>query len=627
MQQLELELQKETYDYEGLFETMAGIVGGTASAELMHSNANKASERIPTQRDMVAGEVAKFVALNHILPKHIAEAHIKGEIHYHDLDYAPMFGMFNCMLIDIKGMLENGFNMGNAEIETPKSISTATALVAQIIAQVASHIYGGNTVNRIDEHLAPYVRASYDKWLALGLRWFKGDKFTAQSFAQERTEKETYDAFQALEYEINTLHTANGQTPFCTLGFGLGTSWEARLIQKSILQVRLAGLGKSKRTAVFPKLVFTVKHGVNAVSTDPNYDIKQLALECSSKRMYPDFLSYENNVDITGDFKAPMGCRSFLSKCSTGETDGRNNMGVVSLNLPRIAIEANGDESEFWTLLEQRTDLAIQALYTRIERLRSVKAKVAPILYVEGACGMRINPEDSVLKVMENGRATISLGYIGIEEMVKAMFPESDIKNDVSKQEFANSVVRYLRGRLDDEKYASGWGFGLYSTPSESLCDRFARLDKAEFGEIKGVTDHGYYTNSFHLDVREKVTPTQKIDFEKEYHWIASGGHISYVEFPNMKHNLKGLERVVDYALSSLGYFGVNTPVDYCGECDYAGEAKATSKGFECPSCGNHNQKTLSVTRRVCGYLGSPNSRPYIAGKQTEVINRVKHTD
>ncbi|ADV88589.1 anaerobic ribonucleoside-triphosphate reductase [Vibrio vulnificus] len=614
-------------NYEELFDTINGIVGGTASAELMHNNANKASERIPTQRDMVAGEVSKFVALNSILPKHIAEAHKKGEIHYHDLDYAPMFGMYNCMLIDVKGMLEQGFRMGNAEIETPKSINTATALVAQIIAQVASHIYGGNTVNRIDEHLAPYVRATYDKWLAIGLRWFKGDKYNAQSFAQERTEKDTYDAFQALEYEINTLHTANGQTPFCTLGFGLGTSWESRLIQKSILQVRRAGLGKTKRTAVFPKLVFAVKRGVNLHPTDPNYDIKQLALKCSSERMYPDFLSYENNVSITGGFKTPMGCRSFLSECVTGETDGRNNMGVVSLNLPRIAIEAQGDMERFWSLLAERTDLAIEALHTRINRLRTVKAKVAPILYVEGACGMRIDPEDCVLKVMGNGRATISLGYIGIEEMVKAMFPESDIKNDVSKQEFAKSVVRYLRERTDAEKKRAGWGFGLYSTPSESLCDRFARLDKAEFGEIKGVTDHGYYTNSFHLDVREKVTPTQKIDFEKDYHWIASGGHISYVEFPNMKHNIKGLERVVDYALSSLGYFGVNTPVDYCGECDYAGEAKATSKGFECPSCGNHNQNTLSVTRRVCGYLGSPNSRPYIAGKQTEVINRVKHTD
>ncbi|WCE31255.1 anaerobic ribonucleoside-triphosphate reductase [Vibrio sp. SCSIO 43137] len=605
---------------------MYGIVGGTANKELMHSNANKASERIPTQRDMVAGEVSKHLALTQILPKNISEAHRSGDIHYHDLDYAPLFAMFNCMLIDVKGMLERGFSMGGAEIETPKSISTATAITAQIIAQVASHIYGGNTVNRIDEVLAPYVRKSYDKHLQTGMVWLK-DERKASVYATKMTEKETYDAFQALEYEINTLHTANGQTPFTTLGFGLGTSWEARLIQESILRVRLAGLGKRKRTAVFPKLVFVVKEGVNRRAGDCNYDIKKLALTCASQRMYPDILNYEKVVEVTGGFKTPMGCRSFLSEVASGEIDGRNNMGVVSLNLPRIALEAEGNAYKFWQLLDDRAALAKEALMTRIKRLEGIKAKVAPILYVEGACGVRLNPEDEVLDIMRNGRATISLGYIGIEETVKALFPDSDIASSELLQVFAKKIVQVLREHCDNWKKETGFGFGLYSTPSESLCDRFCRLDRERFGIVKGVTDHGYYTNSFHLDVRMKVSPKEKVHFEMDYPTWANGGFISYVEFPNMKNNLKGLEHVWDYTYSRLPYFGTNTPVDYCGECDHSGEALATPKGFQCPKCGNTNPKTLSVTRRVCGYLGSPNNRPYIEGKQTEVINRVKHHD
>ncbi|MGL5323722.1 MAG: anaerobic ribonucleoside-triphosphate reductase, partial [Aeromonas sp.] len=280
----------------------------------------------------------------------------------------------NCMLIDLKGMLENGFNMGNAEIETPKSISTACAITAQIIAQVASHIYGGNTINRIDEILAPYVRKSYDKHHRQGRLWLK-DEAKASVYATKMTEKETYDAFQALEYEINTLHTANGQTPFCTFGFGLGTDWEERIIQESILKVRLAGLGKAKRTAIFPKLVFAIKKGVNFDKDDVNYDIKQMALECAAKRMYPDILNYDKLVEVTGGFKNPMGCRSFLSEWDDTH-DGRNNLGVVSLNLVRLGIRSGGDIDRFNALLNEGLELCKKALDTRIQALIGVKASV-----------------------------------------------------------------------------------------------------------------------------------------------------------------------------------------------------------------------------------------------------------
>jgi len=604
--------------------TVKGIVNRTADAELLNNNANKASERIPVMRDMVAGEVSKYVALEEILPKDVAEAHKSGDIHYHDLDYAPMFPQFNCMLIHIKGMFEDGFKMGNADIETPKSITTATAITAQIIAQVASHIYGGNTINRIDEVLAPYVKASYDKNLANGKLWCKDDA-RAVAYATHKTEKDTYDAFQSLEYEINTMHTANGQTPFTTLGFGLGTTWEARLIQKSILEVRRAGLGKYKRTAVFPKLTFTIKDGINHKHGDVNYDIKRLALACSSERMYPDILNYERVIDVTGGFKAPMGCRSFLHEHPDGP-DGRNNLGVVSLNLPRIAIEADNYQ-EFWSLLDERLAIAYKALVTRIDALRGVKAEVAPILYMEGACGVRLKADDEVMQLFDKGRASISLGYIGLHEMAMAMFPDGVHTFDSEeKRSFCHSVVAYLSDAAKQWKEETGFAFSVYSTPSESLCDRFCRLDTAKFGEQEGITTKGYYTNSFHLDVEKKVSPDQKIDFEKGFPYLATGGHICFTELPDMKRYLDALEWVWDYSFDKVPYLGINTPVDFCEKCSFAGETVATEDGFTCPQCGNHDSDTLQVCRRVCGYLGAPNARPFIEGKQKEVMGRVKHT-
>lgn len=602
-----------------------GLVEQT-NFSLLNENANKDSKVIPTQRDLLAGIVAKHYAQQHLLPRDVVLAHERGEIHYHDLDYAPFFPMFNCMLIDLKGMLTNGFKMGNAEIEQPKSIATATAVTAQIIAQVASHIYGGSTINRIDEVLAPFVRASYNKHLAVATEWQIAN---ANDYARARTEKECYDAFQSLEYEVNTLHTANGQTPFVTFGFGLGTSWESRLIQTAILRNRLAGLGKNGKTAVFPKLVFSIRDGINHKAGDINYDIKQLALECASKRMYPDILNYDQVVAVTGSFKTPMGCRSFLGVYEeNGEQihEGRNNLGVISLNLPRIAIEARYDETRFWQLLDERLQLCRKALMTRIARFENVKARVAPILYMEGACGVRLNADDSVAQIFKNGRASISLGYIGLHETINALYgTEKHVFDSETLREKAIAIVQKLRDTADRWKAETGYGFSLYSTPSENLCDRFCRLDTAEFGVINGVTDKGYYTNSFHLDVEKKVNPYDKIDFEAPYPKMASGGFICYGEYPNLQHNLKALEDVWDYSYRYVPYYGTNTPIDECYDCGFSGEFSCTSKGFVCPKCGNHDPARVSVTRRVCGYLGSPDSRPFNAGKQEEVKRRVKH--
>ncbi|RBM91052.1 anaerobic ribonucleoside-triphosphate reductase [Vibrio paracholerae] len=609
---------KLTKEIEGLIQE--------SNADLLNENANKDGKVIPTQRDLLAGIVAKHYAKTRILPRDVVQAHESGDIHYHDLDYAPFFPMFNCMLIDLKGMLTHGFKMGNAEIDTPKSISTATAVTAQIIAQVASHIYGGTTINRIDEVLAPYVTASYEKHLEIAREW---DIHRPEAFAKARTEKECYDAFQSLEYEVNTLHTANGQTPFVTFGFGLGTSWESRLIQQSILKNRIAGLGKNRKTAVFPKLVFAIKDGLNHKAEDPNYDIKQLALECASKRMYPDILNYDKVVEVTGSFKTPMGCRSFLNPYEeNGELihEGRNNLGVVSLNLPRIALQAKGDINKFYALLDDKLKLARRALDTRINRLENVKARVAPILYMEGACGVRLKANDSIADIFKHGRASISLGYIGVHETIMALFgQQKHVYDDVQLREEAVKIIQHLRNAVEQWKKETGYAFSLYGTPSENLCSRFCRIDAKQFGVVEGVTDKGYYTNSFHLDVQKKVNPYDKIDFEMPYPEISSGGFICYGEFPNMQRNVEALENVWDYSYHRVPYYGTNTPIDECYECGFTGEFDCTSKGFVCPRCGNHEPTKVSVTRRVCGYLGSPDARPFNVGKQEEVKRRVKH--
>lgn len=593
---------------------------------VVNENANKDSDVFNTQRDLTAGIVGKSIGLK-MLPSHVANAHQKGDIHYHDLDYHPYTPMTNCCLIDFKVMLNNGFKIGNADVESPKSIQTATAQISQIIANVASSQYGGCSADRIDELLAPFAERNYEKHLADAQEWIEGEE-RQKAFAQKKTKKDIFDAMQSLEYEINTLFTSNGQTPFTSLGFGLGTNWFEREIQRAILQIRINGLGIEKRTAIFPKLIFTIKRGVNAQPTDPNYDIKQLALECATKRMYPDVLNYDKIVELTGSFKVPMGCRSFLQgwKDEQGEevNVGRMNLGVVTLNLPRIALEAQGSQEKFWQILNERLAIVKDALVYRVERVKEAKPANAPILYMYGAFGKRLATQDAVDELFKNKRATVSLGYIGLYEVASAFYGGAWEDNQEAKN-FTLDILKELKKNADNWGNEYGYHFSVYSTPSESLTDRFCRLDTEKFGIVENITDKEYYTNSFHYDVRKNPTPFEKLDFEKDYPKYCSGGFIHYCEYPMLQQNPKALEAVWDYAYDKVGYLGTNTPIDHCYACGFEGDFHPTERGFECPECGNHDPKTCDVVKRTCGYLGNPQARPMVHGRHKEISSRVKH--
>ena len=641
---------------------------------LVRENANKDSNVYATQRDLLAGAVSKASAFS-MLPHAVSNAHMKGDIHFHDADYSPFTCMTNCSLPDFGNMLSEGFVLGNAMMDSPKSIGTATTQITQIIKDIAGAQYGGQTVNRADEILETYAKRDYDKHLAMaqamipdstpidvaktmveGLKAQEPQNLHCSDreplppdtpfntdiseldqlrevYAKIMTRKSIYDAMQTMEYQINSNRVCNGQTPFVTVGFGLGTSWFAREIQRAILLNRIRGLGKDRHTAIFPKLVFTVKHGINADPNDPNYDIKQLALECSTKRMYPDVVFYENIIKITGSFKAPMGCRSFLQgwidpKTGKDVEDGRMNLGVVTVNIPRIALESHGDVNRFWKLFDERMEIAHQALSFRIMRCKQATPVNAPTLFRYGAFG-RLEPNESVDQLFRNERATVSLGYIGLYEATSVFYGKDWIKdhswNEEGKQ-FALSMVRKMNQLCQEWSKEEGYHYSVYSTPAESLTDRFNRMDRQKFGRVEGVTDHDFYTNSFHYPVWLQPTPMEKLRYEVDFPYLASGGFINYCEFPCLQANPKALEAVWDYAYSiGIGYLGTNTPIDHCFVCGFQGDFEPTKEGFRCPECGNSDPDKCNVTKRTCGYLGNPVQRPMVHGRHEEIAHRVKH--
>ncbi|WP_039240983.1 anaerobic ribonucleoside-triphosphate reductase [Clostridium botulinum] len=588
-------------------------------------NANKAGDKLQTYRAMIADIACREFARTKTIPEKILKEH-KKTIYQHDENYVCL-PFFNCILIDYRDMLK-GFKVGMTPIETPKSITTAIAILSQIVAHVSSNCYGGNTLAEIDEGLEIYAKRSYKKHFRTGMKWLKNKK-RAKKYAWEKLEKEVYDACQGFEYEIQTLTNSRGEVPFLTITFGKGRGKFCRLIQESYLKVRIDGL-TGGITPVFPKICFILKRGLNLEPQDPQYDIYQLALKCTSKRIYPDYLMYDKIVEVTGDFKSPMSCRSFLStyKDENGhiKTDGRFNQGVCSINLVRIAIQSKGDENKFFELLHNALDLTKEALMFRHSMLKGIKAKQAPILYMNGAVA-RLNPEDTIDKLLYNNYSSISIGYVGLHNCMVALYGKSYYESE-EMLEKGTKIMQCLRAYCDKAKEETTIGFSLYSTPAETLATKFCKEDVKDFGIIEGVNDQGYYENSFHYPSNKDITPFEKIDLESHYSKIASGGAIQYVEFGNMENNLEALEKIVTYAYDKCHYFGVNVRPDRCLKCGYKGVINPqheTENDYICPQCGNTDPLTMNICIRLCGYIGSLSERPTIDNKMKEMHNRVVH--
>lgn len=608
-----------------------------SDADIMDENSNKNAVVVSTQRDLIAGEVSKDIARRRILPTDIVTAHDSGAIHVHDMDYYIQ-PMFNCCLINLEDMLANGTVVNGKMIESPRSFQTACTITTQIIAQVASGQFGGQSINGIDRILAPYVRRSFEKYLESSISdqldiygMEEADIEMAKKVAWKRTKREIKSGVQTIQYQINTLMTTNGQAPFVTLFMYFDPedeyAYEASLITEEILRQRIEGI-KNKQginvTPAFPKLVYVLdEHNINEDS--PYYYLTRLAATCTAKRMYPDYISAKKMKEIyEGNVFAPMGCRSFLSpwKDENGnyKFDGRFNMGVVSINLAQIGILAGHDEEAYFDLLNKRLELVKQALLIRYERLKDVTSDVSPIHWQDGAIA-RLDSGEKITKYLEDGYSTLSLGYIGVYEATKCVIGKSH--TTVEGRTFAMKLMHTLRDAVDRWKEETGLGFALYGTPAESLTNRFASIDKATFGEIKDITDKGYYTNSYHVDVREDINVFDKFSFESEFQKISTGGCISYVEIPNMNQNVDAVLTMMKYIYDHISYAEFNTKSDYCAECGYDGEIKVNEHGdWECPQCGNHDRNRLTVIRRTCGYLGE---NFWNEGRTKEIAARVLH--
>ena len=598
--------------------------------ELAEENSNKNTMIAATQRDYIAGEVSRDLTRRILLPEYISKAHDEGTIHFHDADYFIQ-PIFNCCLINIGDMLDNGTVMNGKLIESPKSFQVACTVMTQIIACVASNQYGGQSVDL--RHLGKYLRRSREKFRKHMSYECAGqvDEATLERLVNDRLRDELKSGVQTIQYQINTLMTTNGQSPFVTLFLNLQEDdpylEENAMIVEEVLRQRLEGIKNEKGvyiTPAFPKLVYVLDEH-NCLKGGKYDYITELAVKCSAKRMYPDYISAKKmQENYEGNVFSPMGCRSFLApwKDENGnyKFEGRFNQGVVSLNLPQIGILARGDEDKFWKLLDERLQLCFEALMCRHNALKNVRSDSSPIHWQYGAIA-RLPKGAPIEPLLYGGYSSISLGYIGLYEVTKLMRGCSH--TEPGGREFAMQVMNRLRAACDQWKKETNIGFALYGTPAESLCYRFARIDKERFGTIPDVTDKGYYTNSYHVDVREHIDAFDKFTFESQFQKISTGGCISYVEIPNMRHNLEALKEVVRFIYDNIQYAEFNTKSDYCQCCGYDGEIMINDDfQWECPVCHNKDQNKMNVTRRTCGYLGE---NYWNVGKTKEIKSRVLH--
>ena len=593
-------------------ESILSLIRNT-NKEVSKENSNKNAILLSTQRDLIAGEVSKDIVDRLLLPERIVKAHKEGILHFHDKDYFIQ-PMFNCCLINIKDMLDNETVMNGKKIETPKSFQVACTVMTQIIAAVASNQYGGQSVNVA--HLGKYLRKTYDKYYQKYYNHFieegksKEEAETlAKDFAEMRKQEDLVAGIQTVQYQINTLMTTNGQSPFVTLFMHIveGDEYEKEVAEiiEEILKQRLKGIKNSEGhyiTPAFPKLIYVLDECNNLSGGKYDY-ITKLAVKCSAKRLYPDYISAKKMREIyEGNVFSPMGCRSFLSpyKDENGEYkfEGRFNQGVVSINLPQIAIMASGNKEKFYKILDDRLELCFDACMCRHNALKGVTSDYSPIHWQYGAIA-RLKKGEKIDKYLYGNYSTMSLGYIGLYEVSKLMTGKSHTEKE--GKEFVEELMKYLRKVVDGWKKDTNIGFALYGTPAESLCYRFAKIDEEKFGSIKDITDKGYYTNSYHVDVRERINAFDKLKFESSFQPISSGGCISYVEIPNMEKNYEALEEIVKFIYDNIQYAEFNTKSDVCNVCGHTGEIIINDDlQWECPCCHNKDESKMSVTRRTC---------------------------
>lgn len=605
--------------------------------DVKEENSNKNPTVNSVQRDYMAGEVSKDITKRILLPKDIVEAHEQGIIHFHDADYFAQH-MHNCDLVNLEDMLQNGTVISGTMIEKPKSFSTACNIATQIIAQVASNQYGGQSISIT--HLAPFVEVSRQKIRKAVEEEFAGVDVTREHIEEviaKRLNEEIKRGVQTIQYQIVTLLTTNGQAPFVTIFMYLNEARSEQekkdiaLITEEILRQRIQGVKNEKGvwiTPAFPKLIYVLEPD-NIDPGTPYYYLTELAAKCTARRMVPDYISEKIMLELKqGNCYTCMGCRSFLTpyKNEKGQYQfyGRFNQGVVTINLVDVALSSKGDFNSFWKIFDERLDLCYRALMCRHNRLKGTKSDVAPILWQYGALA-RLKKGETIDKLLYNGYSTISLGYAGLYECVKYMTGKSH--TDPEATPFALKVMQHMNDACANWKAKEHIDFSLYGTPLESTTYKFAKCLQKRFGIIKGITDKNYITNSYHIVVSEHIDAFKKLEFESQFQRLSPGGAISYIEVPNMENNIPAVLKVIRYIYDHIMYAELNTKSDYCQVCGYNGEIqiKEDKDGklfWECPQCGNRDQSKMNVARRTCGYIGS---QFWNQGRTQEIRDRVLH--
>ena len=611
-------------------------------------NSNKNAEVVTTQRDYLAGITSTDITRRFLLPEDIVEAHDKGIIHFHDADYFAQNALHNCELINLDDMLQNGTVINGVMIEKPHRFITAATIATQIILAVTSSSYGGATVSLT--HLAPFVRSSYEKYY----KKYQDrhlSKEQCEKFAKQDTRKEVEDGVQTFNYQVNSMTNTNGQAPFLSVCMYLGETDEYKdelaMIIEEFLKQRILGFKNEKGvyiTPAFPKLLYVLEE--DNIHEDSKYwYLTKLAAECTAKRMVPDYISEKVMKDLKknelgdGDCYPCMGCRSFLTPDRTmslgniakaknyvkgkGKYYGRFNQGVVTINLPDVALSADGDMNEFWKIFDERLELCHRALQIRHKRLSNVTSDVAPILWQNGALA-RLDRGESIHELLHHGYSTISLGYAGLYECVKVMTGHSHTDNGEGK-EFGLKIMQHLNDMTNKWKQEEDIDYSVYGSPIESTTYKFAKCLKERFGTIKGITDRGYVTNSYHVPVFEEIDAFSKLKLESEFQKLSPGGAISYIETPNLQNNLDAIIEVIKFIYDNIMYAELNTKSDYCQKCGYTGEILIDDNlEWYCPNCGNRDHNTLNVARRTCGYIGT---NFWNKGRTQEIKERVLHID